>query len=67
MVVTALSVDGLFRWAGLAPLPGTGSGFADRHYFAWDYTAFLNVIFVPLGLALFWIGHRAGGDGQDHR
>jgi uncharacterized membrane protein YraQ (UPF0718 family) len=65
MIVVALLVDAAFRLLGLAPAPGTGEGMAGRRYFAWDYTTFLNLVFVPLGVALFALGRRAHG-GASH-
>ncbi|MDX1650034.1 MAG: permease, partial [Myxococcota bacterium] len=63
MVLVALMVDAAFRAIGLAPAPGTGEGMAERSYFAWDYTTFLNLVFLPLGIGLFALGRRAQGDG----
>jgi hypothetical protein len=51
---------------GLAPSPLAAQSIAERSYFAWDYTTALNAIFVPLGLALFWIGRREMAHGSGH-
>lgn len=61
MVVVALVVDGLFRWAGLAPLNPAAAGEAvvELEYFAWDYTTWLNAVFLPLGAWLAWTATRA--------
>lgn len=69
MVATALVVDWLFRWVGLAPDPGIRPGLGEKGYFAWDYTAILNLIFLPLGGLLFWLGSRSikgGHEGHEH-
>jgi uncharacterized protein len=60
MIVTALIVEYLFRWAGLAPAGVTASapGIARMDYFAWDYTTFLNIVILPPGLWLGWMGRR---------
>ncbi|MFB6240956.1 MAG: permease, partial [Gemmatimonadota bacterium] len=71
IIVVGLMVDGLFRWVGLAPAgPTVGpGGISEIEYFAWDYTTWLNLVFLPLGGALYWLGTRAtavaGGEG-DH-
>lgn len=75
MIVTALVVDGLFRWVGLAPEPVTAAAArgSEMEYFAWDYTTWLNFFFLPFGAFLWWMGSRlpevsgessgGGGDG----
>lgn len=70
IVVVALVVDGLFRWTGLAP-EALGAGAAnirEMDYFAWDYTTWLNLFFLPLAGLLWWAGSRAPavGGGHDH-
>jgi uncharacterized membrane protein YraQ (UPF0718 family) len=61
MIAVALVVDGLFRWIGLAPAAPAGGpgGIAEIQYFAWDYTTWLNLVFLPLGGWLYWIGTTA--------
>lgn len=57
IVAAALCVEGLFRlggWVPSAPAPGA----IEKDYFAWDYTAALNAVFVPLGLALNHLGRK---------
>ena len=68
MIVTALIVEYLFRWIGLVPSPvsGTAPGIREMSYFAWDYTTFLNLVFIPLGLVLAWIGVRKRGGQAEH-
>ena len=60
IVVVALVVDGVFRWIGLAPAAlGDGTeGIRQMDYFAWDYTTWLNLVFLPLGGWLAWLGVR---------
>ncbi len=58
MVIVALVVDGLFVALDLVPVPPSVATFDERSYFAWDYTAWLNLVFLPLGAALFWLGRR---------
>lgn len=68
MVITALVVDGVFRLVGLAPTPVAGSTVSEAHYFAWDYTTWLNLVFLPLAAFLFWMGSRgeAGAAEGEH-
>jgi len=68
MIVTALIVEYLFRWIGLVPSPvsGIAPGIREMRYFAWDYTTFLNLVFIPLGLVLAWIGVRKRGGQAEH-
>ncbi|MEJ2215291.1 MAG: permease, partial [Gemmatimonadota bacterium] len=65
MIVTALIVEYLFRWVGLAParVPLSAPSIQGAHYFAWDYTTFLNIVILPLGAWLGWVGWRKGGGG----
>jgi hypothetical protein len=68
MVVTALIVDGLFRLTGMAPEVPVAARRGLQHvdYFAWDYTAWLNLVFVPLAAGLWWLGSRRAEVGE-HR
>ena len=63
IVVTGLLIEGLFYSTGLAPDPAQRAGIDARSYFAWDYTTFLNLVFVPAGLAFFWLGLRKRSPG----
>jgi uncharacterized protein len=67
MIVTALIVEYLFRWVGLAParVPLSAPSIQGAHYFAWDYTTFLNIVILPLGAWLGWVGWRKGGGAHD--
>lgn len=70
IVFVALVVDGLFRWTGLAPeVLGAGAeSIRGMDYFAWDYTTWLNLAFLPLGGWLAWMGTRGedGGSAHEH-
>jgi len=61
MIVSALVVEYVFRWTGLAPAPVSLSspGIGGMDYFAWDYTTFLNLVILPLGAWLGWVGRRS--------
>jgi uncharacterized protein len=62
MIVTALIVEYVFRWVGLAPATVSLSApsIQGARYFAWDYTTFLNIVILPLGAWLGWVGWRKG-------
>ncbi len=62
MIVVALVVEGVFEWTGLAPRAGTGAAAGTRDYFAWDYTTILNLLILPLGAGLAWLGRRRGSE-----
>ena len=64
MIATALMVEYVFRWTGLAPetVSMSAPSIQGMDYFAWDYTAFLNMVILPLGAWLGWMGTRKGGD-----
>ena len=67
IVIVALVVDGVFRWTGLAPeaLGAGAQSIREMDYFAWDYTTWLNLVFLPLGGWLALMGVR-GGEGSAH-
>jgi uncharacterized membrane protein YraQ (UPF0718 family) len=58
MIIAALIVEGAFAVLGIVPEPGAGARAATKDYFAWDYTTALNLIFLPVGAALAWLGTR---------
>jgi len=60
MIATALMVEYIFRAVGLAPelMSSSSAGIASADYFAWDYTTFLNLIILPAGAWLGWVGSR---------
>jgi len=68
MIVTALMVEYVFRWVGLAPatVPLSASSIQGMDYFAWDYTTFLNLVILPLGVWLSWVGRRRSGEHGAH-
>ncbi|HKI96742.1 MAG TPA: permease [Gemmatimonadales bacterium] len=59
MVVAGLIVDGVFRVTGLVPSPAASPALRSMRYFSWDYTTWLNVVFLPLAAFLYWRGRRA--------
>ena len=46
---------------GLPVIPSL-EGIQEMDYFAWAYTTFLNLIILPLGAWLGWVGAKKGGD-----
>jgi uncharacterized membrane protein YraQ (UPF0718 family) len=64
MIVVALGVDALFVALDWVPHREASQVITERSYFAWDYTAALNAIFLPLGAVLFWIGRRERAAGH---
>lgn len=60
MIIVALVVDGAFRWTGLVPDPvgAAAAGRREMDYFSWDYTTWLDLIFLPLAGLLWWAGTR---------
>ncbi|MGD8495561.1 MAG: permease [Gemmatimonadales bacterium] len=62
IIVVGLLVDGLFVLVGLAPEPASSTAALNGvDYFAWDYTTWLNFVFLPFGAWLAWIGTRKAG------
>ncbi|MGD8319482.1 MAG: permease [Gemmatimonadota bacterium] len=68
MIATALMVEYVFRWVGLAPetVSLSAPSIQGMDYFAWDYTTFLNIVVLPLGAWLGWVGSRKGGGHGGH-
>lgn len=58
IVLAALSVELLFRLGGWIPPKPAAASALEKDYFAWDYTAALNAVFVPLALALAYLGSQ---------
>jgi len=60
VILAALLVEYVFRWTGLAPapVPLSSPGIGSMDYFSWDYTAILNLVILPFGAWLGWIGRR---------
>lgn len=52
-----------FHALGLVPEAGGGGFQADT--FAWDYTTWLNLLFLPLGALLAWLGTAPQRKAQD--
>jgi uncharacterized membrane protein YraQ (UPF0718 family) len=62
IVVVGLLVDGVFVLFGLAPEPpSSAAALKSVDYFAWDYTTWLNLVFLPFGAWLAWLGTREAG------
>jgi uncharacterized protein len=64
MVLAGLLVEGLFTVLGAVPTSRPGT-IVETH-FAWNYTTFLNIVFLALFGALFWLyrnRERLGGGG----
>ncbi len=63
MAIAGLIVEGIFGAAGL--IPSTRPGNVVPTSFHWNYTTFLNIIFVALAAYLYWLYRnrdRFGGD-----
>lgn len=59
MIVVGLLVDATFVAVGLAPEPASAAAvLQEPDYFAWDYTTWLNFVFLPFGAWLAWLGTR---------
>lgn len=58
MIIVALVVEGTFALAGLVPEVSDSGRSGARDYFAWDYSTMLNLIFIPIGSALAWLGNQ---------
>jgi uncharacterized protein (TIGR03382 family) len=65
MAAAGLIVQGMFSAAGLVPSRATGQ--VAPTSFRWDYTTYLNIVFLALFAALYWVyRHRerwGGGQG----
>jgi uncharacterized membrane protein YraQ (UPF0718 family) len=57
-VVAAVLVDMIFGLVGLVPSGRSGRSLAHVTYFAWDYTTWLNLVFLPLGALMFYLGKK---------
>ena len=55
MVAGGLAVEGIFSAAGLVPAHRAGS--VVPVHFSWDYTTFLNLVFLPVAAAVYVL-HR---------
>lgn len=58
MSAAGLATEYLFRWAGIAPAPGTAvPGTAGHGVWGWNYTTFLNIAAIAVFAGLYWL-HR---------
>jgi uncharacterized membrane protein YraQ (UPF0718 family)/YHS domain-containing protein len=66
MVVAGLAVQGVFSAFDAVPSRPAGEGIVTTH-FEWDYTTFLNIAFIAVAGALYWLyrqrGRLGGGAG----
>jgi uncharacterized membrane protein YraQ (UPF0718 family)/YHS domain-containing protein len=60
MVVTALAVDGLFSAAGLVPSHRPSLDSISSRGVSWNYTTFLNIVFLMVAAALIALTLRRG-------
>ena len=60
MVLAALAVDGIFSAAGLVPSTRPSIDSISSRGISWNYTTFLNVVFLALAAALFALTLRRG-------
>jgi uncharacterized protein len=75
MSAAGLITEGIFRAAGLVPQTHSAQIVADR--FTWNYTTYLNIVFLALFGLLYWTyrhrdrlrsgGTGSGNDGHGHR
>jgi uncharacterized protein len=65
MSIAGLVTEGLFRAVGLVPSvrPTTVS----PTHFSWDYTTYLNIVFLALFAFLYWIYRNRGSFGSEGR
>jgi len=56
MAVAGLIVGGLFTAAGAVPVR-RATPIAPSH-FSWDYTAYLNIVFIGVAAAVYWLHRR---------
>ncbi len=64
MSAAGLITEGIFRAAGLVP-PVGASQIAPAH-FSWNYTTFLNIVFLAVFALLYWLyAHREGFGGGE--
>ncbi|MBW0001337.1 MAG: permease [Verrucomicrobia bacterium] len=64
MVLAGLSVDALFHALHLVPAGPRPASAATDATFAWNHTAWLNLLAIALGAFLLYL-HRRGSQGQD--
>ena len=54
MAIAGLAVEGLFDVAGLIPTDRSRE-IVGRRSFHWNYTTFLNIVFLAVGGYLYWL------------
>ena len=59
VLVTALSVDYIFQWAGWMPHQHADEITMKMEAIKWNYKTILNLIFIPVSLLLFFWGKRS--------
>src|SRR5438094_532780 len=60
MVLAALAVDGIFSAAGLVPSERPSIDSISSRGISWNYTTFLNIVFLAVAAALFGLTLRRG-------
>ena len=65
MSIAGLAVEGIFELFGAVPTSRPEAVVPDR--FSWNYTSFLNIIFLVVLAGLFWLSHRRATAGADGR
>jgi uncharacterized protein len=61
IVLAALAVDGIFNAAGLVPSTRPSIDSISSRGISWNYTTFLNIVFLAVAAALFGLTLRRGG------
>jgi hypothetical protein len=59
MVIAGYAVELIFGAAGL--IPATRNAKVLNPTISWDYTTYLNIIFIVAGVALLWRFFHTGG------
>jgi uncharacterized membrane protein YraQ (UPF0718 family)/YHS domain-containing protein len=62
MVLAALAVDGIFSAAGLVPSKRPSIDSISSRGISWNYTTFLNIVFLAVAAALFGLTLRRGAN-----
>jgi uncharacterized protein len=60
MSIAGLAVQGIFQLFGAVPTERPAAVVPDR--FSWNYTSFLNIVFLAVLAWLFWLSRRQGPD-----
>ena len=66
MVLAGLATEGIFRAAGAVPSRRAFSVAAA--HFSWNYTSYLNILFIFVALGVWWLARNRArlGGGQDY-